>query len=127
MPGSRSGPKTNRPSTSRTEISPQPRWLNTLSAYGGSVPRVVLQGHLHLLLGAVAVVGERHRVADLVLADRDDQLVDAVHVGVAHRGDDVAGLQARLLRRAVGDRGADERAGPTAAVGSRRQRLHADR
>src|SRR6476661_10113798 len=114
MPGRRSGPKTNSPSTSRTEISPQPRWLNTLSAYGGSVPRVVLQRHLHLLLRSVAVVGERHRVADLVLADRDDQLVDAVHVGAADRGDDVARLQARLLRRPVGDCGANERAGPAA-------------
>src|SRR5689334_10296869 len=101
MPGNRSGPNTNSPSTSRTEISPQPRWLNTCSGYGGSVPAVVLQRHLDLLLRAVAVVGQRHGVADLVLPDGDDQLVDAADLGVAHRGDHVAGLQAGLLRGAV--------------------------
>src|SRR5689334_8633416 len=109
MPGSRSGPKTNSPRTSSTAISPQPTWSNTRQEYGGSVARVVLQGDLELLLGAPAVEGQRHAVADLVLADRDDQLVHAADLGVTDRRDDVAGPHSGLLRRAAGHDGTHQR------------------
>src|SRR3954469_16467874 len=104
MPGSFSGPKTKSPSTSSTEISGHPSELNTAEAYGRSVALVVLQGDPGGRLLPAAEVGERHRLAHLVLADRDDELVDAVYRGAVDGGDRVADADAGVL----GGRAVDE-------------------
>src|SRR6059058_4395253 len=100
MPGSRSGPKTNSPSSSRTAASGQPSPPSTCPPPPGP-PRLrgglVLQDDLRGAGLGPAEVPDRDDVADAVLPQVVDELVDAVDALARHLRDDVADLQPRFL------------------------------